>query len=169
MRSYRYHRSAFTLIELLVVLAIIAIISTVGLVSYNGTTKRARSTKRRADLHSLHLAIEQYRAVNGSYPSTGGGWWGEPSSYGSHKTDYVPGLTPQFMRSLPNDPGANQSYPPCSDAGGTGYLYRSDGAEFKLLAHCSPEEYPAADVNAYYDPIRPTWAWQVSSDGAANW
>lgn len=63
------NKQGYTLLELLVVIAIIAIIATVGLVSFSGTQKKARDTKRRGDLRTISNALEQYYSVCGNvYP-----------------------------------------------------------------------------------------------------
>ncbi|MCX6808511.1 MAG: prepilin-type N-terminal cleavage/methylation domain-containing protein [Candidatus Berkelbacteria bacterium] len=54
-------KSGFTLIELLVVIAIIAILALVVIVSYDGVKKRARDTRRRADIETLASAFAMYR------------------------------------------------------------------------------------------------------------
>ena len=62
---------------------------------------------------------------------------------------------------LPSDPD------PAFPAGSAGYLYRSNGEDFNFLAHRTPEEFPTD--HRFYDSLRPTWAWQVSSPGAESW
>ncbi len=53
-------RSGFTLIEILVVISIIGLLVAAGLASFTNSQKRARDTKRRADLKSIQTAMEQY-------------------------------------------------------------------------------------------------------------
>ena len=165
--------SGFTLIELLVVISIIGILAGLTLSSYSGAQKQARDSQRKADLTQLKTALEAYYSANMAYPSTNGGWWGECSTYGSHprsgSNGYIPNLAPTFVEELPSDPRSGQTYPPCNDGGSACYLYRSDGRDYKLLAHCTPETgYPT--TSPFYDPTRPTWAWQVhSSDASKGW
>lgn len=60
----------FTIIELLVVVVIMVILSTVGVAVYNSAQKRARDSKRRADLKAIQNALEQYYISNNDvYPS----------------------------------------------------------------------------------------------------
>ena len=159
-----HKRRGFTLLELLVVIAIIGILATVGLVTYGTAQKSARDVSRKQNLHAIQLALEQYYAANGSYPLSGGTWRGEPSAYGGYKTDYIPGLVPTYMRALPNDPRSGQSYPPCNNGSITGYLYYSDGVNYKVMAYCTPEgAMGTVSNNPYLDPVRPTYSWQVSS------
>lgn len=58
----------FTLIELMVAIAILAIVSTAGLVIFTGAQRSARDSKRTSDLSEIQKALEQYYAINKSYP-----------------------------------------------------------------------------------------------------
>jgi prepilin-type N-terminal cleavage/methylation domain-containing protein len=165
-----YARSvrAFTLIELLVVIAIIGLMATVAVVAFSGATAKARDMKRKADLKILQKNLEVYFDKYGAYPSTGGGWWGSCSSYGSHPltgaTGYIPNLSPEFLAKLPDDPALKTSSVTQGICGATNqqacYLYNSNGTNYKLLAHCTIESLlPASDP--FYDPIRPVHAYMV--------
>jgi prepilin-type N-terminal cleavage/methylation domain-containing protein len=163
----------FTLIELLVVIATIGVLASVVLVASRIVQAKARDSQRKANLLQVSKALELYLNDNGTYPSTGGQWWGVTSLYGSHATSgsngYIPNLAPQYLQSLPRDPltnrGGGTSF--CNTAGYWSYLYNSNGTDYKLIAHCVPESYPTD--NAYYDPNRPTWAWAVYSPGGIGW
>lgn len=153
-------KSSFTLIELLVVIAIIGLLSTVVLVSLSGVRARARDTRRKADMRTIQTALEEYYNDNNAYPSTGMGYWGV-CVYGGSKTTtganaYIPGLTPNYINTLPVDPlGILTEW--------SGYLYVSDGNNYKLTCHSTgPESYPSAG-DLLYDPVRPTWAWKLCS------
>lgn len=141
----------FTLIELLVVVSIIGVMSSVVMSSLNGARIKARDTRRKQDMTQLRTAIGAYFAATGSYPSSSGSWRGAVSygGYGTGATGYVPGLVPTYISVLPLDPKGTLD----------GYLYLSDGANYKLLSHISPESFPAVG-NVFYDPVRPTWAWK---------
>jgi len=168
-RKDKHRVSGFTLIELLIVITIIAIFSGAGVASYTGSQKAARDAKRKGDLRTLQLALQQYYADNLSYPIITT-WSGESTGFGSHTADYIPDLVPKYIERLPNDPRANKSYSPCDDPSITGYVYRSNGQDFKLLASCGPEgNYGSAATNPFYDPTRPSTAWQVSTPGAVGW
>lgn len=161
----------FTLIELLVVISIIGVLSAIGLTSYEGSRKASRGAQRKAALREVATALAAYNASNGAYPINNA-WWGECSGYGSHPrtgaNGYIPNLAPDYIDELPRDP--RYPSPGVCDAGSSCYLYYSNGTDYKLLAHCTPESYPAADKNPFYDPSRPTWSWQVhSSPASAGW
>jgi type II secretory pathway pseudopilin PulG len=119
---------------------------------------------REAAMHNVAKALESYYSRHGRYPTTGGQWSGDTSSYGGKgygADGYIPGLVPEFIKSLPRDPDKN--YP----AAGKGYLYRSDGANYKFLAWNTPTVF--SENHPLYDPVRPTSSWQISTFGAKNW
>uniref|UniRef100_A0A7C4R3W1 Prepilin-type N-terminal cleavage/methylation domain-containing protein n=1 Tax=candidate division CPR3 bacterium TaxID=2268181 RepID=A0A7C4R3W1_UNCC3 len=60
----------FTLIELLVVIAIIGILAAIGLSALTSARKKARDSRRKADLREIANALELYYADNGVYPSS---------------------------------------------------------------------------------------------------
>jgi general secretion pathway protein G len=162
----------FTLIELLVVIAIIGILSSVVLASMNNARKKGRDARRRQDLKAIQTALELYYDTNGQYPTTSSGWWGNCSSYGSHgttgSTGWVPNLAPTYMSILPLDPrSADGNVNSC-------YLYRSDGADYKLLAHLSVETGtcpPIAAGDGMYEPARSGSQCTIGlfSPGAVAW
>lgn len=167
-------KRGFTLIELLVVIAIIGLLATIVAVAVSSVQKKTRDTKRRTDLKEVQMALELYRSAYGiytSYPypktddlssceydsSGGGGYWcgacpsaGNKGTSGSIATAWVPDIAPNFLSKLPTDPkpmGTDKCY-----------LYRSNGADFKLLAHQTVENCtPGTGVlssDSMYDPQR---------------
>jgi len=60
----------FTLLELLVVIGIIGLLASVIVVNLTGARRRARDTKRIADIRSMQTAAEDYYGKNGKYPTT---------------------------------------------------------------------------------------------------
>ena len=81
---------------------------------------------------------------------------------------YIQNLAPDFLEKLPTDPrnsiaNASATRPTCRESSGSNcYLYNSDGTDYKLLAHCTPEGTMKKD-DPFFDPCRPNWAWQISS------
>jgi type II secretion system protein G len=156
----------FTLIELLVVIAIIGLLSSIILASLNGARAKARNARRQADLKELQTALELYYNDHNAYPSTGGQWYSSETgdATGDNGGDYIPGLVPNYIGTLPRSPGGPS--PSICGPWKNSYLYRSDGTNYKLLAHCAPEGSWNSS-NTFYDPVRPTWAWMVCSDNPA--
>jgi prepilin-type N-terminal cleavage/methylation domain-containing protein len=63
------NRAGFSLIELLVVISIIGVLSTIVFASLGGARKRARDSRRIADISQLKLALELYYQANQAYPT----------------------------------------------------------------------------------------------------
>jgi len=149
----------FTLVELLVVIAIISLLSSVVLSSLNSARAKARDAKRKQDMIQIRNALEMYRSDFGVYPMASPGAWGGvatgPCGPGNSPT-YIAGIVPTYMDALPVDP----SNPASNSCGG--YLYNSDGTNYKLLTHGTAESYPSVG-SVFYDPVRPTWAWMFCS------
>jgi type II secretion system protein G len=156
--------SGFTLIELLVVIAIIALLSSVVMTSMASTRMKGRNATRMTSLKTIQTALELYFTNNNAYPTTGGAWWGVCvnglSKTTSGATAYIPGLTPTYISKLPTDPINDLTL-------WHGYIYRSDGINYKLLSIYSPEGTlnPSSPLS---DPVRITYAWQVSSSPAVR-
>jgi type II secretion system protein G len=154
------NQKGFTLLELLVVIVIIGILALLVIPNLASGPAKARDAQRKTDLSTLQKAIETYGIEHGSYPDTGGNWYGVSPNGGSKGVTgaggYIPNLAPTYIKTLPLDP--KQDY-----TGWSGYLYRSDGTNYKLLSHQNgPESFPMP-TDKLYDPVRSTWAWMVCS------
>ncbi len=150
--------------ELVIVLMVIVTIAGIAMPRLGSASERAFNARRVSDLSTLQKALELYHADNGIYPVVSG-WSGDAPKYGGHgytQVDpYIPGLIPEYIDMLPADPDAG--FP----TGSKGYLYKSDGDEYKVLAHQTPSKFPTD--HRFFDSVRPTWAYQVSSKGGADW
>lgn len=163
-------KSGFTLIELLVVISIISVLSIASLYTLNIAVPRARDQKRYKDLDLMEAALYSFYTQNGRFPDTGLAWQGVCNSF----PDWIPGLVPEFISSLPQDPQG------CRDNGGNfdGYIYRSNGTDFKVAADWMAEEGELCRTPAdkYWDerrgPGQPspagTWFCSVSSPGGED-
>ena len=125
----------FTLIELLVVVAIIGLLASVVLASLNEARGRAEDVRRYADMNQIKTALTMYYSDNRSYPDTGGRWFtvctngADPVARTTSGPDgYIPNLAPEYISQLPTDPSG------CTGGGFKGYLYASDGQDYKFLA-----------------------------------
>lgn len=139
-------QGAFTLIELLVVIAIIGILSSVVLASLSNARASARDTQRVQALRNMQTALEIYYNDNGQYPDTGSSWQGG-CDYGNHGYDssgYIPGLVPEYMTRLPEDPRCGETY---NWSGGASFIYKSDGEDYALLNHHGIETFDPEDTN----------------------
>lgn len=63
-------KRGFTLIEVMVTVTIIALLSVMVISGYGQQQRRARDARRIADGGSVGIAIESYKAANGSYPNS---------------------------------------------------------------------------------------------------
>ncbi|KAA3608954.1 MAG: prepilin-type N-terminal cleavage/methylation domain-containing protein [Planctomycetota bacterium] len=157
-------RAGFTIIEMLIVVAILAMLAGITSSLMEENQAKARDAKRAADLKILRAVLETHKIRTGSYPTTNGSWRGDCSAYGGYGYDnsgYIPGLVPSYLQSLPKDPG------PAPSQADAGYLYRSDGRDFKFIIHRTPDDYPPE--SPYFDPVRPYQAWQISTPNAYLW
>jgi len=165
MKKILKRQKGFTIIEMLIVVSIIAMLTAILVPVLDDSAKSSRDARRAADLKSVQSALAAYKREKGVYPSTNGQWWGDAPSYGGKDYQgakaYIPGLVPTYMPSLPRDPDAR--YP----VGQQGYLYKSNGTDYKFLAHRTPESFKKG--NPFYDPKRAAYAWQVSTPGGYNW
>lgn len=136
-------QKAFTLIELLVVIVIIGILATISTATFRDNINKARDTQRVSDITNVHKALQAYYIFNGSYPSTGGfeNALGDPtcdftlSGSDTHTENWIPGLVPNYINKLPQDPtGKDQTLGSYRADQGTCYIYASDGTYYILTA-----------------------------------
>lgn len=85
-------KKGFTLLELLVVIAILGILSTLTVASLRGATAKGRDARRKSDIKAIQTALELYYSDNNLYP------------------DATSTLVPTYIKEVPRDPVATQSY-----------------------------------------------------------
>ena len=61
---------AFTLIELLVTITVIAILAGITLAAMGGVNQKATRDKAKAEIAAISNALEQYKSINDTYPSS---------------------------------------------------------------------------------------------------
>lgn len=113
------------------------------------------------DLSRIKVAIEMYRKERGNYPVA------DYSSLISSKfvinDDWIPGLAPKYISSLPRDVRKN-------NMPGQQYLYVSDGKEYKLVAHgVDDSEMVKKKMPGLIDPRRPDMSYGFWTAGARDW
>ena len=135
-------RLGFTMVELLVVIAILGILSTIGLGTFRSSQAKSRDSRRKSDLASIQKALEMYLNDYGVYPASTNGEitltngvlsWDSQSEFIDEKGTI-------YMKELPNDPAANQSY--C-------YSTDSSGRSFQLYAKLENSQ----DINCLDDNL----------------
>ena len=138
--SGKKNLGGFTLIELIVVIAIIGVLSGVILVALSSARAKTRDATRKAQLIELNTAINHYFSQNGTYPDTGEVWFSSEigDSFVDNSGNWIPGLVAANMiGSLPRDPLGGKNPVDCSvSTNSRAYLYKSDGAHYKLLKLC---------------------------------
>lgn len=173
-------QSGFTLIELLVVVSILGFMASVLLVNMSDARKKSRDTVRKQTMKQLQTALELFYEDNGRYPTSTTGaitdyhasenivWVGAgaaPTWVYNEPDNYIPGLAPKYIRSLPRDPFSTK-ITRCTDWRAT-YMYRSDGKDYKLLSWCSGE-ISYSDRDTFNDPARDNYPLSTCSGGTAN-
>lgn len=117
----------------------------------------ASTAQRVSDIRKLHQALLAFHRDHGYYPTTEGRWDGLSTSYGISSENWIQGLVPKYIESLPRDP-RNHKIPDEQ------YLYWSDGKDFKLLAHNTLDADVVAKVYPeMHDLVRPGRAFGVWS------
>jgi general secretion pathway protein G len=118
MKQINISRRGFTLIELLIVMSIIAMLAVLGSANYITSQKKARDSRRMADLEQVRAALEMSRTddVNGHYPiqATCSTTVQAKANYAAIVTTLKTG---NYLKSDVNDPLGGKSYSYCSSDG----------------------------------------------------
>lgn len=171
-------KKSFTLIEMLIVISIISIISVIIFVNVRSSQSRARDTRRVADLEALNNAIQMYYRENGHFPSLPENCGVYSEDYGWHSAvsskdaprwvsavsradcvaeNFIVGLLPDFLASLPSDPGPEFKLSSL-DARGIVYIHTLSPAPdrrecYKLLLYY-PENRNNQRYRSLWDQVR---------------
>ncbi|MEO8582765.1 MAG: type II secretion system protein GspG [Flavitalea sp.] len=115
------------------------------------------------DILALKVALQLYHQDNNSYPKSSGGWDAVNAAFGESKKVWIPGLVPKYIKELPVDPRLSKESI-------KQYMYKSNGADYKLIAHFPVGiEEVIKNQPPLVDPVRPSWAFGIWSDSAKNW
>lgn len=171
-------KKSFTLVEILIVISIISIISAIIFVNVRSSQSRARDTRRVADLEALNNAIQMYYRENGHFPSLPEGcgtystefdfyvgistkdapkWVSDSARPKCVTSDFIADLSPDFLASLPSDPGPEFKLSGL-DARGIVYIHTLAPAPdrrecYKLLLHY-PENRNNQRYRSLWDQVR---------------
>ncbi len=110
----------FTLIELLVVIAIIGILGSVILVNLTVVRERARDAKRVISVNQIGSAIAMYQNDHDGVPPGVDG-----VEYINGDPEWIPGLAPDYIASVPLDP---------IDAGEHKFHYTRQGNNYEVIS-----------------------------------
>jgi prepilin-type N-terminal cleavage/methylation domain-containing protein len=156
-------KAGFTLIEVTVVVAIIGILASVIAVNAVDSGRQSRDAERQANLKTLQAAVELYKSKYGKYPAGCNGvnqWSGQIGttySCPSGSTQYIVGLAPEFIPTLPADKklnGANSGYVYVSNRDLSNPNALGDGTVYKIMAMNTVEVPLPSSVSAYLHPLR---------------
>lgn len=138
----------FTLIELLVVIAVVGVLAgaVIAIINPGAQLARARDAKRKADIHAIKQALEEYLVVNGSYPNTDTVTPPYDDSittwvYSSAAAPWIPGLNSAYMKAVPKDP-LNSGGGPWNGGSNYLYAYASNGVHYNLVAQLESASDP---------------------------
>lgn len=152
----------------MVVIAIIALLTSVALSSLNAARVNARASQAVSDLTRLRIALDLYydtynQYPNSQIPNSQYPWDGISSCWGESTTNWIPGLTTEFITSLPRSPNNTTD---CDK----NYIYNSNGTDYKLIWH-NPENCAAMKAKRpeLIDPSRNCWAYGYWTSGASTW
>ncbi|MBF0481659.1 MAG: hypothetical protein HQK81_15450 [Desulfovibrionaceae bacterium] len=118
--------------------------------------------ERKTDFAALGQALEKYRQDHGAYPESAG-WDGYYAPWGKAGPDWIKGLAPDYIAHLPYDP-RGESAPTRQ------YYYKSDGKDYKLIAHHVEDcDKAKGDPLVHVDPARDCFAYGVWTPNARLW
>ncbi|MBU1088398.1 type II secretion system GspH family protein [Patescibacteria group bacterium] len=152
MKSYK---KGFTLIELLVVMAIMSILTIVAVSQFQNAKKKARDTKRRADLSAVSKALQMFYADYGEFPSTNpsvgvpefdiGAIWGGSFQDGNHV----------YMKVMPIE-STLDDYPYC-------YVVSADNTAYGLFTYLESSGDTECQGNNYTCDGRSGYCYSIVS------
>jgi prepilin-type N-terminal cleavage/methylation domain-containing protein len=149
----------FTLVELLVVIAIIGIMSSVVLASVGIARGKARDAQRVTNLNQIANAIALYETDSGGIPP------GEDGvEYENGNPEWIPGLAPKYISSVPSDP---------IDSGEHKFHYSRQGNDYEVISFLEQNGNQAACGDGgsscqYYEKASGAFL-VIANPGASGW
>lgn len=149
----------FTLIELLIVIAIIGILASVVLASLNTAREKARDIQRIANVNQIANAIALYQDDNGGVPP------GEDGvEYVNGNPNWIPGLAPKYISSVPSDPIDTETHK---------FHYSRKGNDYEVISFLEQNGSDAACGDGgsscqYYEKASGAFL-AIANPGASGW
>lgn len=122
-----------------------------------------RTPKNIKNLTAILTAISRYENERYIFPisSDNGKGWSSPADEEGYR--WIEGLAPKYINKIPEDASA-------SDEFNYNFLYKSDGIEFKLIAHRPGDcEKVKKTYPQIVDAKRTCYAYGYWTEGAKNW
>lgn len=166
----------FTMVELLVVISIVGILASIVYASFGNSRAIARDEIRKTDLKSLQLALNLYKAQNGSFPPagcvTGNNTLTPASTTSCVGGQYIQNLVPDYIPALPRDPRTNTNlYRYIHDSGTDSYKIINENVEVKTITNINDEfaRCPVIGGPGCLNLSAISTSYGVYSAGAAQW
>jgi len=139
-----------------------AVAAATGFQNFEARYRTLLTDIRLDDLAKLDQALHCYHAAHGGYPANTD-FEGRVRQGGQVQEIWIAGLTPECLDVLPLDPRLDND--PAHQ-----YLYRSDGRDYKIIAHHPDDgQEVAASHPELIDPVRGPLAYGYWSPGAKDW
>ena len=142
-----YRQKGFTLIELLIVIGVISILAggLLILIDPGKQLAKARDAQRKADLHEIQNALEEYYNDHGQYPVACNDDAASPSRHSMTGDNWFPQLNP-YIKKMPKDPKNIANYPNSS----TSFYYEYQSKKIGTVTNKNTP-FPCDTTGQYYE------------------
>lgn len=112
------------------------------------STEIGRMKQRISDLTRIRDALEAYHRDHKEYPKNPQfAFYALYNDHGPAAKDWIPGLAPKYLKELPRDPRNTTD-------GNLQYEYKSDGADYKIVAFNPENDCANLAQKSMIDPFR---------------